>query len=139
MTDLGLDERKLREQGYIRIDKFCVAMDTWARACQTELSTDLDHTHRWRKEFAYHWQFIRLAIAKSCLLDRLIYGGEQLRKEICPTHQGRWSGCNISGENPCECQHDTCITGWLPNPEDPKSRASFRVMLLSSLFKNGQE
>jgi hypothetical protein len=78
------------------------------------------------------------AIAKSCLLDRLIYGGEQLRKEICPTHKGQWSGCNISGEKTCECQHDTCITGWLPNPGDPKSQASFRVTLLSNLSRGGQ-
>jgi len=138
MQGESTDERKLREQGYIRIDRFCYAMDRWAQVCQRELSTDDEHRRRWRREFSEHWQFIRLAIAKSCLLDRLIYGGEQLRKEMCPTHQGQWSGCNISGEKPCECQHDTCITGWLPNPGDPKSQASFRVTLLSNFMKGGQ-
>jgi len=128
------DEGKLREQGYIRIETFCHAMDTWAQVCQEELPTDHEHHRRWRKDFEEHWRFIRLAIAKSCLLDRLIYGGEQLRQEMCPTHQGRWSGCNITGEKPCKCQHDTCITGWLPNPDDPKSQASFRVTLLSNLL-----
>jgi len=130
MTGKSAEERKLREQGYIRIDRFCEAMDTWALSCQKELPSDREHHLRWRKEFGEHWQFIRAAIAKSCLLDRLIYGGETLRKEMCPTHQGHWSGCNISGENPCECQHDTCITGWLRNAGDPNSQASFRVTLL---------
>src|SRR5947208_1583327 len=83
MARESTDERKLREQGYIRIDRFCNAMDTWAQVCQKELSTDGEFQRRWREEFGMHWQFIRLAIAKSCLLDRLIYGGEQLRKEIC--------------------------------------------------------
>jgi hypothetical protein len=131
------DERKLREQGYIRIKRFCDAMDRWAHVCQKDLPTDGERQRRWRKEFGDHWQFIRLAIAKSCLLDRLIYGGEQLRMEMCPTHKGQWSGCNISGEKPCECQHDTCITGWLPNPGDPKSQASFRVTL-SNPLKGGR-
>ena len=136
MTNESADELKLREQGCIRINKFCHAMDTWAHVCQKDLPTDSEHVRRWRKEFSQHWQFIRLAIAKSCLLDRLIYGGEKLRKEMCPIHQGRWSGCNISGEDPCECQHDTCITGWLKNPEDPKSEASFRVFLVSNSLES---
>jgi len=130
-----MDETKLRAQGYIRIDKFCEAMTTWARVCQEELSTDDDHRRRWRKEFREHWEFIQLAIFKSCLLDRLIYGGERLRDEMCPTHRGHWSGCNITGENPCQCQHDTCITGWLRNPGDPKSEASFAVTLLRNVLK----
>jgi hypothetical protein len=117
----------MREQGYIRINRFCEAMDTWAEVCQQELSTDHEALRDWRKEFGEHWHFIRLSIAKSCLLDRLIYGGEQLRTEICPTHKGHWSGCNISGEKPCDCQHDTCFSGWLQNPGDPRSEASFRV------------
>ncbi len=131
-----MDEKKLRRQGYIRIDKFCDAMDTWARVCQEELPTDDDHQLRWRKEFGEHWHFIRLAIAKSCLLDRLIYGGESLRKKMCPTHKGHWSGCNITGERPCKCAHDTCITGWLQNPRDPRSQASFTVTLLSNFSKD---
>ena len=88
MQGESTDERKLREQGYIRIDRFCYAMDRWAQVCQRELSTDDEHRRRWRREFSEHWQFIRLAIAKSCLLDRLIYGGERLCKEMCPTHPG---------------------------------------------------
>jgi hypothetical protein len=49
--------------------------------------------------------------------------------------QGALERFNITGENPCECAHDTCITGWLQNPRDPKSEASFKVMLLSNFLK----
>ena len=131
-----MNERKLRERGYIRIDKFCSAMDTWAEVCQEELPGDSEYQLRWRKDFREHWNFIRLAIAKSCLLDRLIYGGETLRQKMCPIHQGHWSGCNITGKDPCECAHDSCITGWIQNPSDPKSQASFAVMLLSKFLKS---
>jgi hypothetical protein len=125
-----MDEQELRKQGYIRIDQFCHAMDTWARVCQQELESDYDHRRRWRKEFGEHWAFIRRAIAKSCLLDRLIYGGETLREKMCPIHKGHWSGCDLDGEN-CGCAHDSCITGWLQNPGDPKSEALFKVTRLN--------
>ena len=129
-----MNEAKLRKKGYISIRKFCNAMDTWARVCQEELPNDSDNRRRWRKEFGQHWDFIRLAIAKSCLLDRLIYGGEELRKDVCPVHKGNWSGCDLRGEH-CGCAHDSCITGWLQNPEDPKSEASFTVMLLKDFLR----
>lgn len=67
-----MDDQELLKQGYIRINQFCRAMDTWARVCQEELSDDGEYRIQWRKDFTEHWQFIRLAIAKSCLLDRLI-------------------------------------------------------------------
>jgi hypothetical protein len=130
-----MDKRKLRKQGYIGIDEFCHAMDTWAQAWMQELPSDEEHHLRLRKEFREHWMFIRLAIAKSCLLDRLIYGGEKLRNKMCPIHKGHWSGCNITGEDVCDCAHDTCITGWLQNRGDPKSEASFTVTLLSNFLK----
>ena len=130
-----MDEKELRKQGYIRIDKFCRAMDTWAEVCQRELPSDCEYRLQWRKEFAGHWGFIRLAILKSCLLDRLIYGGEKLRENMCPIHKGHWSGCNITGEEACDCAHDACITGWLQNPDDPKSDASFTVTLLGNPLK----
>jgi hypothetical protein len=124
-----MDEQELRKQGYIRIDQFCRAMDTWAQVCQQELDSDYDLQRKWRKDFSKHWAFIRLANAKSCLLDRLIYGGETLREKMCPIHKGHWSGCNFEGKN-CDCAHDSCITGWLQNPSDSKSDASVKVMLL---------
>lgn len=44
-----MNEAKLRKQGYIRIDEFCRAMDTWAQVCQQELRGDDEHRLRWRK------------------------------------------------------------------------------------------
>jgi hypothetical protein len=50
-------------------------------------------------------------IAKSCLLYRLMYAGEELRTEQCPTHKGRWSGWSFT---PCACSFGPNLTGWLP-------------------------
>jgi hypothetical protein len=85
----------------------------------------------------------RLAIAKSDLLSRLIYGGERgPSRTPCPIHQGRWSGChfgwpgsvwrNADGDMPmetdarlqewwdagCRCathRGSSCTTGWNPD------------------------
>lgn len=57
-----MNEAELRKQGYIRIDKFCRAMDTWDEVCQRELPGDSEYRLRWCKEFAGNWEFIRLAI-----------------------------------------------------------------------------
>ena len=57
--------------------------------------------------------FVFLQITKSALLDRLLYCGESLRTEMCPTHKGRWSG--LFGE----CEHGCQLTGWLPNEKTP--------------------
>jgi hypothetical protein len=126
-----MNDQELLKQGYIRIEQFCRAMDTWARVCQQESHDDSESKLQWRKDFSEHWEFIRLAIAKSCLLDRLIYGGEKLRVNQCPVHKGHWSGCDIDGTLTCGCGHDSCITGWLPNSGDPKLEASFTVRSLS--------
>ena len=58
---------------------------------------------------------LRMAIAKSCLLKRLIYLGEPLRTRPCPLHKGHWAGC--FGERcPHGCDRGCgCTTGWLPN------------------------
>lgn len=68
---------------------------------------------------------LRLAIRKSCLLDRLIYIGEPLRTVPCPRHHGRWSGLSWPGETcthgpGCRCPHGCacvapcgCATGWV--------------------------
>lgn len=37
---------------------------------------------------------IRLAVIKSCLLDRMLYAGEQPSQTPCPVHEGRWTGCH---------------------------------------------
>src|ERR1700676_4651157 len=96
----------------LKAEEFCKAFYTWAEACQTELPTDDEGTKQWRKDFADHWSFIALAIHKSCLLDRLIYGRERLRTEMCPEHKGKWSGC-VFEKLDCGCQFGANATGWL--------------------------
>jgi len=84
-----------------------------------------------------------LAIRKSDLLARLIYGKERGPSQTpCPVHQGSWSGChsgwpgsvwvNAEGETPmdieprlqewwdagCRCathRGSSCTTGWNPD------------------------
>lgn len=84
-----------------------------------------------------------ISVEKSCLLDRLLYCGENPSQTPCPVHKGMWSGCHgpwpgqflinlRSGEkylaNPdpvlqqwydegCRCfQHRCgCTTGWQPD------------------------
>lgn len=87
----------------------------------TEQPNDDLHMKEWRREFRDHWRFMRLAIYKSNLLSRLIYSGEQLRTTPCPKHKGRWSGCVWDAQ--CECMCGSNVTGWLPNPDDPKAIA----------------
>lgn len=91
------------------VDSYCREFHAWA-------NKKADDRVFWR-----HWCTIELTIHKSCLLDRLIYGGETLRTEKCPQHQGRWSGCRFE---PCECSHGSCVTGWLPNENDPISQSN---------------
>jgi hypothetical protein len=103
----------------LQAEEFCVAIYTWAEACQTELPTDDEDQKRWRKEFADHWSFMALAIRKSCLLDRLIYAREPLRSEMCPVHLGKWSGC-VWEDLGCGCQFGPNVTGWLRSSNQDK-------------------
>ena len=54
-----------------------------------------------------------LMISKSCLLDRMLYGGELLRATMCPDHHGRWQGIDWHGD---ACKHGCGLTGWIPAP-----------------------
>lgn len=120
--------------------KFCKAMDTWAQACMTGLPSDDDYKKEWRKKFRESWQFIRLAIGKSCLLDRLIYGGETLRTDMCPVHEGRWSGCSTDAQpEGCNCRHDICVTGWQRNSGDPESQNSGLAIVIAKETPQGLE
>lgn len=49
---------------------------------------------------------------KSNLLGRLLYGDTPLRKEECPVHKGRWSGCQWPTPT-CGCDDGSNVTGWL--------------------------
>jgi hypothetical protein len=92
------------------VSKYCEALRTWAGAA----AQGYDHENRIVSASPGEIQDVFLAIRKSNLLWRLIYLGEPLRTIKCPTHEGRWSGCD--GFNRCACSSGHDITGWLPTP-----------------------
>jgi len=104
----------------------CDALDEWAKLMSAR-----------NEDFAKAWREVRLAIRKSCLLDRTLYGGEKPSNTPCPVHQGRWSGVHVGWPGSkyadgspapedeqcrkwfdagCRCfQHScACTTGWQP-------------------------
>lgn len=117
----------------IELERYIAAFETWAHVA--DQGTEIEHTiarvaaylrgrHRGRVEIevlckdATSWlrtqAFPSLDVGKSCLLGRMIYGGEELRTRPCPVHKGMWSGCS---PNACAagCGYGMNITGWLPN------------------------
>lgn len=97
-----------------RGEKTIAASAVWGR--------DVETTLRDARDFADKVSFVFLQISKSNLLARLLYSGESLRSELCPVHQGFWSGCtwHDKDEDNCACQRmqdgsiDSNVTGWLP-------------------------
>lgn len=83
-----------RFHGVVEIRVLCDALTAWGRGRTRGLALP--------------------EIGKSCLLSRLIYGGEQLRIRKCPLHGGRWSGYGIDA-CPAGCSYGLNLTGWLPN------------------------
>ena len=117
----------MRQTPTLKAEKFCEAFYTWAEACQTEPPADDEDKKRWRKEFVHHWDFISIAIHKSCLLNRLIYAREPLRTEMCPQHKGKWSGC-VFEKLECGCQSGSNVTGWLkPSNKQKSSKTSAKI------------
>jgi hypothetical protein len=114
-------ERWNRQAGPVMTAQYyCEQFETWVNAYRAGAEEE-GHTKA-AEAFRDAWGVLNLAIRKSCLLDRLIYGGETLRKEKCPVHKGHWSGCMV---NPCPiCSHGICQTGWKKNPGDPDSANS---------------
>lgn len=117
----------------IEVERYCRAFETWAKAARRKpaeaeviaagcaaLRARFSGVVPVRKlceafgELLDERSAMRLAldIEKSCLLDRLIYGGEELREEPCPLHHGRWSGCT---PDPCPagCSYGDNVTGWI--------------------------
>ncbi len=87
------------------VEHYCRQFAIWSNACRDESDGS-----PWAKSIAEAFETIHLAVYKSNLLFRLIYGGEKLRTEKCPIHQGRWSGCV---PDPCPiCAFDSDVTGW---------------------------
>jgi hypothetical protein len=100
----------------VRLSDVCNILRLWAKAFSTQLPTDSKEKAEERNEFFTHWSRVDLAIRKSCLLDRLFFQDETIRTEPCPTHKGRWSGCDWNSPG-CECRNGSNVTGWLPASE----------------------
>lgn len=91
-------------QPVLPVRRYCDALETWARVYVEK-----------RPSARLALADVRLAIVKSNLLARLIYGGQKLRTRPCPIHKGEWSGCV---PEPCAggCSDGINLTGWLPEP-----------------------
>ena len=102
------------------VSQYCQAFRVWRAALREAIERgDFDERGELGLRTKEHYQEVidglaqaELAIYKSNLLARLIYGGQELRTEKCPVHQGHWSGWAWGDE--CECQDGPDITGWLP-------------------------
>lgn len=71
----------------MEVKEFCDKMDFWAKL-------SIDQKGNLTPDFDKAWSTVRLAIRKSCLLDRMMYGDEQPSQTPCPVHKGKWSGCH---------------------------------------------
>jgi hypothetical protein len=72
--------------------KVCEAIELWAKIQmeREEGEKNQPFTHAWSEVY---WR----GISKSCLLDRMLYGGEKPSQTPCPVHKGRWSGIHMWG------------------------------------------
>lgn len=70
-----------------KITLFCDTMDEWADLIIRQQGDVIGFPEAWGK--------VRLAIRKSCLLDRTMSCGEKPSQTPCPVHQGHWAGCHF--------------------------------------------
>lgn len=90
------------------ITRYCQALRTWHVA----IDAGAARGDKQLQHIAEAASVVRLAVAKSNLLARLLYDGEKWREKPCPVHLGRWSGCTW-GDNECEhCMSGANVTGW---------------------------
>lgn len=113
-------------------EKYCAGLDSYFANSHVR-----DYLKARHPEIEKQLAPLRLLISKSCLLDRLIHGGEAPSSMPCPVHKGHWSGIHLgwpgqrwSNGTPveesaqcrewfdagCRCfQHYCgCTTGWQP-------------------------
>jgi hypothetical protein len=88
------------------VSRYCDALYTWR-----------DATKDYAPNVYAAAQTVLAALSKSNLALRLVYGGQELRIEKCPKHDGHWSGCvwPRRPEDACACTDGADVTGWLPN------------------------
>jgi len=97
------------------ISLYCTAFRTWQRAIEEASRRETEPERKGSFEaMARDLRNTSLHVAKSNLLARLLYVGEELRTEPCPIHKGHWSGCVWDDENQCpHCMSGDNITGWV--------------------------
>lgn len=107
-------------QPVIPLGRVCNAIYDWAEALRDLAKrTKADgRTQHQGSAYLDHLSHITMDINKSGLLFRLLYLGDELRTDMCPTHNGHmnismWCGNPAAGN--CECDG----TGWLPNKAQP--------------------
>ena len=112
--------RKQLEEHYdepvMPISRYCNALRRWAR-CIRERDWDREKSGEKPLHGGYGkvLETVLMDIAKSNLLWRLLYCGQQFRTQQCPEHKGSWDGhAMLSG-----CSHQCDGTGWLREPGDP--------------------
>ena len=112
--------------------EYCEKFEEWARIMR-EAYYELQEKEKngeevWYpqgKDFIEHLNAVELAIKKSSLLARMVYGNQKPRTKKCPMHKGRWSGlyherpsydneyCGFD-KTPCECYDGWEVSGWIP-------------------------
>jgi hypothetical protein len=122
-SEIVLAEKLLTEyykEPVLPVSSYCNSFRTWANALrqyakETTYGANTQQIEKYGDprlhKIVEMLGDIEIAITKSNLLARLIYGGEELRTEQCPIHKGRWSGCRHPA---CPMCHDGLnITGWV--------------------------
>jgi len=99
------------------VTEYCAAFEAWASALgekvkRMDAGEEREDEGLRRASEALSW--LQLPIYKSSMLGRLIYGGEKLRTERCPEHNGIWSGLDFGPKFGPHCEHGCHLTGWLP-------------------------
>lgn len=129
MTDQQAEEmlRQLSEHYHepvMPLKRFCATMKKWVDCIEQGCNErpeggrgQPDHQHG--QEYVKQLGHILTDIAKSDLLARLFYLGEEPRTVKCPIHNGHWSGIEWHDESTGKgnvCPHGCGLSGWLPNP-----------------------
>src|SRR3990167_777174 len=74
-------------QPVLPLHDFCAAISTWMR-CIEQGNADNPGGRQQGSEYWKELGRIEMDISKSCLLWRLLYSGEPVRKTKCPKHNG---------------------------------------------------
>jgi len=105
---------QLREhfgQPVMPVSHYCDAFKAWQKAIED--AVERDPTNEELRGKLERISDVSLDVFKSNLLYRLLYLGEPVRKEMCPIHKGRWSGC-VAPERECQhCMSGADVTGWV--------------------------